>query len=83
MEKRIVLAKTSDFGPNGRGQAGKQKVYEITIIRNHVTFAWGMAEKVQRQRQHHTALSHQGAIALAYEKVNAKRERGYRVILDA
>jgi predicted DNA-binding WGR domain protein len=83
MNKRIILARTSDVGPMGRGQAGKQKVYEILVTENTVTFSWGMAEKVQRQTKRVTCRSHQHALSEAYAKVTAKQERGYRVLLNA
>ncbi|NBS92195.1 MAG: hypothetical protein EBS91_00215 [Betaproteobacteria bacterium] len=83
MEKRIILTKGSDHGPMGRGQAGKQKVYEILVSENTVTFSWGMAEKVRRQVSRVTFSSSQAAMAAAAEKKWAKVDRGYRVILEA
>lgn len=83
MDKRIIMVKGSDHGPMGRGQAGKQKVYEILVQGNKVTFSWGMAEKVQRQTNVVTCFSNQQAINVAAEKKWDKVGRGYRVALEA
>jgi len=83
MEKRIIMVKGSDCGPMGRGQMGKQKVYEILVQDSKVTFSWGMAEKTQRQTKVIIARSSQHAMALANEKKWDKVGRGYRVALEA
>lgn len=83
MNKRIIMVKGSDCGPMGRGQMGKQKVYEILVQDNKVTFSWGMAEKVQRQTKVIFARSNQHALAAAREKQWDKVSRGYRVALEA
>jgi predicted DNA-binding WGR domain protein len=83
MEKRIILTKGSDIGPMGRGQSGKQKIYEILVTGNTVTFSWGMAEKTKRQVSRLTCFSGQAAMAAAAEKKWAKVDRGYRVVLEA
>lgn len=77
--KKWCLLKASDSGPMGRGQTGKQKVYEVTLDGLTLTTEWGMAEKTQRQRQVRTFRTQQAALAAAYEKVSAKRDRGYRI----
>ncbi len=73
------LLKTSDFGPMGRGQAGKKKVYEVRVDGATVTCEWGMAEKAQRQTLVKVCKTQQDALWFAYQKVNAKMDRGYRV----
>jgi predicted DNA-binding WGR domain protein len=77
--RKWVLLNSSQIGPMGRGQSGKKKVYEILVAENVITFSWGMAEKVQRQSQRLVCRSHQDAVRAAYEKINAKRDRGYEV----
>lgn len=79
MNKKWALLKQSDSGPMGRGQSGKQKVYEITVDGNTVTFEWGMAEMKRRQTQVRTFSTSQAALSAAYEKLSAKLDRGYRV----
>ena len=83
MERRILLAKASQVGPMGRGQAGKKKVYEIVISDNLVSFSWGMAEKAQRQRSVQKFPSSAHAVQAALEKKWTKVNSGYQVILDA
>lgn len=80
---KIILAKASDVGPMGRGQAGKKKIYEITVVDNTVKFSWGMAEKSQRQVKVRHGLSHQHALAIANEKKFEKVMSGYEVVLVA
>lgn len=82
-EAIIVMAKASQVGPMGRGQAGKKKVYEIRVSGNVVTFSWGMAEKTQRQTQRIATTSFQAAMGIANEKKWAKQDRGYQVVLTA
>ena len=79
MHRKWALLKASDTGPMGRGQAGKKKVYEITVSDNVVTFEWGMAELTRRQRQVRVCRSHQAALGLAYEKLGAKTGGGYQI----
>lgn len=83
MENRIILAKNSQVGPMGRGQAGKKKVYEILIQENVVTFSWGMAEKTQRQVKRQvfttTGQARQAALLKKWDKVST----GYSVVLEA
>lgn len=76
MNKKWCLLKSSD---GARGANGKKKVYEIRIDGTTVTFEWGMAEKTQRQRQVRVCRTPQGALAVAYEKLDAKVAGGYRV----
>lgn len=83
MNKRIILAKASAYGPQGRGQSGKQKIYEITVVDNVVTFSWGMAEKARRQTATFACGSRQSALSMAHEKKWAKVGDGYRVALEA
>jgi predicted DNA-binding WGR domain protein len=79
MNKKWALLKQSDIGPMGRGQSGKQKVYEVTVDGTTLITEWGMAEKPKRQRQVRTFSTSQAALNAAYEKVSAKIDRGYRV----
>ena len=79
MNKKWALLKGSAVGPMGRGQNGKQKVYEVTVDGTTVTFSWGMAEKTQRQTQVRTYRSTQAALAAATEKVWSKVAGGYRI----
>ncbi len=72
-----VLLKGSDIGPMGRGQAGKKKVYEVQIVGNFLICSWGMAEKTTRQTSSVNHFSPQGARRAAFEKIYAKRDRGY------
>jgi predicted DNA-binding WGR domain protein len=74
VNKKWCLLKTSD---GQRGLNGKKKVYEIRVEGTKVTFEWGMAEKVQRQRQVRVCRTEQAALSLAYEKLDAKRYGGY------
>ena len=83
MERRILLAKASQVGPMGRGQAGKKKIYEIVISDNLVSFSWGMAEKSARQRSVQKFASNAQAAQAATLKKWAKVDSGYQVILDA
>jgi len=77
--RKWALLKGSDIGPMGRGQSGKKKVYEIHVIDGTLTCSWGMAEKAQRQTSVRHFSSHQSAISAAYEKLNAKVDRGYAI----
>ena len=83
MEKRIILAKESQVGPMGRGQAGKKKVYEIVIENNVVTFSWGMAEKVRRQVSRRVMSTAGAANQLAMNKKWDKVSTGYAVVFEA
>jgi predicted DNA-binding WGR domain protein len=80
MNSKWCLLKSSDIGPMGRGQAGKKKVYEVTVTDNVLRCEWGMAEKTQRQSSVKVFSSHQAAMAAAHEKVWSKRDRGYEVV---
>jgi predicted DNA-binding WGR domain protein len=80
MNRKWALLKASDSGPMGRGQSGKQKVYEITLDGTTLITEWGMAEKRQRQRQVRTFSTYQAALSAAYEKLNAKQDRGYEIV---
>jgi len=79
MKTKWCLLKSSEIGPMGRGQSGKKKVYEVRIEGTTVTCEWGMAEKLQRQRLVKVCSTQQGALAFAYEKVNAKIAGGYEI----
>lgn len=79
MNKKWALLKDSDSGPMGRGQAGKKKVYEVTLDGFTLTCSWGMAEKTRRQTSVMVYGSQQAAVAAAYDKVNAKIGRGYEI----
>lgn len=72
-----VLLSISD---GGRGEQGKQKVYEITIEpAGRVTFEWGMAEKPSRQSKVQWTGSEAAARQVALNQVNAKLAKGYRL----
>jgi predicted DNA-binding WGR domain protein len=79
MKSKWCLLKSSDIGPMGRGQAGKKKVYEVTVTDNTLLCEWGMAEKTRRQSSVTVFSSHQAALAAAHDKVWSKRDRGYEV----
>jgi predicted DNA-binding WGR domain protein len=76
MDAKWCLLKTSD---GARGSAGKKKVYEVTVIGNVLRCEWGMAEKLTRQSSTQVFSSHQLALAMANEKVWAKRAKGYEL----
>ena len=76
MDRKWCLLKSSD---GARGDAGKKKVYEVTVSGQVLVCEWGMAEKAQRQRSTRRFASHQAAVGAAYEKVWSKRDRGYEV----
>lgn len=82
MNKKWALLKGSDIGPMGRGQAGKKKVYEITLDGFTLTCSWGMAEKTQRQTSVKTFSTTQAALVAAYDKLYSKLERGYEVAYE-
>jgi predicted DNA-binding WGR domain protein len=80
MNRKFCLMNESATGPMGRGQNGKKKVYEITVIENVLRCEWGMAEKPNRQSSVRTFRSSQSALSAAYEKMNSKRDRGYELV---
>lgn len=80
MNRKFCLMNESATGPMGRGQNGKKKVYEITVVDNVLRCEWGMAEKPQRQSSVKMFSSSQSALAAAYEKMNAKIGRGYEIV---
>lgn len=73
------LLKGSDIGPQGRGQTGKKKVYEVTVSDNVLRCSWGMAEKLQRQSSRKVFATNQAAISAAYAKVYDKQDHGYQI----
>jgi predicted DNA-binding WGR domain protein len=81
MKKWCLLA-SSDRGPMGRGQNGKKKVYEVTVDGSTLRCSWGMAEKPQRQTSVQVYHSSQAAMSAAYEKVYAKRDKGYALAYE-
>lgn len=80
MNKRWCLLKASD---GQRGINGKQKMYEIVIEDNVVTFSWGMAEIKRRQTKRLVCRSYQHALGEAYAKIDAKVSGGYRIAFAA
>jgi hypothetical protein len=80
MDKKWCLLKTSD---GERGQAGKKKVYEVTVTGTTVTMSWGMAEKPNRQTKVVQAWSagaaHQEALTKVYEKLGSGYVLAYSV----
>jgi hypothetical protein len=84
MQNVWILVAQSQAGPQGRGQSGKKKVYEVRVEGTKVYFAWGMAEKVERQRKVVECGSYQSALYKARVKVAEKTfERGYKLVLAA
>ncbi len=75
-ESKWVLLHTSD---GSRGEAGKQKIYEVVVSGTTVVFSWGMAEKSSRQSKTQTFYSPAAARQAAVEQVWAKRHKGYRL----
>lgn len=75
-QMKWCLLKTSD---GLRGARGKQKVYEVRLDGNTVTFEWGMAEMPQRQRKVVTYLTYAQARQAAGVKVADKVAGGYTV----
>lgn len=72
------LLKESD---GARGDAGKRKIYEITVTDDHeVIFQWGRAEKMQRQgTKVQRFFSDQAARRVAMEQLFAKQAKGYEI----
>jgi predicted DNA-binding WGR domain protein len=77
MDKKWCLLKTSD---GARGQAGKKKVYEITISGTYMLTSWGMAEKTQRQSAKQRFPSHAAASQAASMKMYEKLGKGYELV---
>ena len=80
--KKWCLLKGSDIGPMGRGQNGKKKVYEVIVDGSVLRCSWGMAEKINRQSSVQVYHSIQSAMSAAYEKVYAKRDKGYALAYE-
>lgn len=76
MEKKWCLLKESD---GARGEAGKKKVYEVTVNGNMLSLSWGMAEKSVRASSTKFFASDNAAVAEALEKVHAKLDKGYKL----
>lgn len=72
------LLKESD---GARGEAGKRKIYEITVTDDHqVIFEWGRAEKSVRQgRKVQRFFDAQSARRAAAEQRWAKEAKGYQL----
>lgn len=79
MEKKWCLLKQSD---GARGEAGKKKVYMISIRDNELVCEWGMAEKGQLRSSRALFASTQGAVSAAYEKLYSKLGRGYAIAYE-
>ena len=77
MNRKWCLLKASD---GVRGEAGKKKVYEVTVSDNTLVCEWGMAERPSRQRSTQHFMYNQSAMAAAYEKVSSKINRGYELV---
>jgi predicted DNA-binding WGR domain protein len=82
MNKKWALFKSSDIGPMGRGQAGKKKVYEITLDRCFLICSWGMAEKPKRQTNVQVFSNEQAALVAAYDKLHSKVGSGYEIAYE-
>ena len=79
--KKWILVKKSD---GERGNAGFKKIYQVIVEDNKVITSWGKAEETSPQGKQVKAFAFPyQANAFAYEKVEAKRTRGYEVILVA
>ncbi len=79
--KKWILVKKSD---GERGNAGFKKIYQVIVVDNQVITTWGKAEEVapQGKQVKSFAFPYQ-ANAFAYDKVEAKRTRGYELVLVA
>ena len=77
MNSKWCLLKRSD---GVRGEAGKRKVYEVTVSDCTLICEWGMAERPSRQRSVQHFSTNQAARAAGYAKVWSKRDRGYEVV---
>lgn len=76
MDRKWCLLKASD---GKRGDAGKKKVYEITVSDNVLHCSWGMAEKQTRQSSTQVFATSQSALSAAYSKLYSKYDRGYKL----
>lgn len=80
METKWCLIKSSD---GDRGVLGKKKVYELSIEGNQLVAVWGMAEKPNRQSQTLRFSSEQGARWAAFDKIQSKINKGYKLAYSA
>lgn len=80
METKWCLIKSSD---GDRGALGKKKVYELSIEGNQLVAVWGMAEKPSRQSQTLRFSSEQGARWAAFDKIQSKINKGYKLAYSA
>lgn len=80
METKWCLIKSSD---GDRGALGKKKVYELSIEGNKLVAVWGMAEKPSRQSQTLRFSSEQGARWAAFDKIQSKINKGYKLAYSA
>lgn len=80
METKWCLIKSSD---GDRGALGKKKVYELSIEGNQLVAVWGMAEKPNRQSQTLRFSSEQGARWAAFDKIQSKINKGYKLAYSA
>lgn len=77
MDKKFCLLKASD---GTRGQAGKKKIYEVTVHGTKVTMSWGMAEKESRQTKTEEFYSDSYARQYGAVKVQEKMDKGYELV---
>jgi predicted DNA-binding WGR domain protein len=80
VETKWCLIKSSD---GDRGVLGKKKVYELSIEGNQLVAVWGMAEKPNRQSQTLRFSSEQGARWAAFDKIQSKINKGYKLAYSA
>ncbi len=79
-EQYFALLKTSD---GNRGEAGKQKIYEIRVQGRKVVYSWGMAEKTARQSKTVFFVNDNVAQFEALNQLRSKVVGGYRVAVRA
>ena len=76
-----ILVKKSD---GNRGNAGLKKIYQIILEDNKVLTQWGKAEEVAPQAKQEKTFAYPFiAKAYAMDKVEAKKAKGYEVVLVA
>lgn len=76
-----ILVKKSD---GDRGQNGKKKIYQVIVEGNQVLTQWGKAEEATPQAKQQKSFAFPYlASAYAFDKVEAKKAKGYELILVA
>lgn len=76
-----ILVKKSD---GKRGNAGMKKIYQVILDNDKVLTQWGKAEEATPQAKQEKTFAYPFiAKAYAYDLVNAKKSKGYELILVA